>query len=304
VSRDPVACPQHLGLVTAAMGAEPTDESLERYAAEVPACPDCRRVLALRLGVHPGRLAVPALRLDEQRGMAELSSVLFPVGDRGTVLQRLRGRPAAVAGAALCAAALLVFLARPIEDRAPAPGVAVPTGRPPEPAPLSAPAPSAVPVAPARLGSDVAPSAPAPLGSVRPVRTTGIVALREPDAPPEVATASLPPFEDLRRGALKGGRGAQPSLQLVVIGPEVVHVGEWVLFTVVAGSPTAVSLCVSGPERGMVWRGAIDAGSTPLTSQGAAQGFGFTGRGSYQFALSADSESCGTPVHSVTVEVQ
>ncbi|MFT5458939.1 MAG: hypothetical protein ACI9K2_005449, partial [Myxococcota bacterium] len=50
------ACPRHEALVERALSDDATTADVERYADEVPTCPECRRVLAVALEVHPAVL--------------------------------------------------------------------------------------------------------------------------------------------------------------------------------------------------------------------------------------------------------
>ena len=111
-----------------------------------------------------------------------------------------------------------------------------------------------------------------------------------------------PPFEDLRRGRPKGPDSAIRSAQLVLAGER--QVGGTVGLTVVASADTSLAVCVTGPERGVVWRGAVPAGRTDLSRDGRPQSFAFAAPGTYRFTVStSDTDRCADPVSVVEVEV-
>jgi hypothetical protein len=113
-----------------------------------------------------------------------------------------------------------------------------------------------------------------------------------------------PPFEDLRTGQLKGATPTVRAAQLVLSG--TARVGHDMALTVVTSSDTPVEVCVDGPERGVVWDGAVDAGRTELTRGGRSVSFAFGAPGRYRFTLSTGAggaTSCASPVHVVEVEV-
>jgi hypothetical protein len=124
------------------------------------------------------------------------------------------------------------------------------------------------------------------------------VAMADPDDWPP------PPFEDLRGAREKDVAATVRAAQLVVSGPSVV--GRAMALSVVSSTPTTLAVCVEGPERGVVWRGAVDAGRTELTRGGRPVGFAFAAPGAYRFLVSAgdtDISACTDPIHVVEVEV-
>lgn len=285
MTRPPDACPRHQPLVEAALGADPSDEALERYAADVPTCPDCRRLLGIRLGVHPGRLDVAPPDHGSLHGMVELREALAPAAGP---LRALRSRPAAWIGGLLSAAAVLAFVVRP-PDRGEAPAQ-------PAAAPAPAVRPSVVAVAPR-----AAPTPPA----VRAGREPRAAASR-PAPESLVARADdwePPAFVDLRRGTAKGEGAGVDHVELIPEATEL-SAGGRITFTVAASRATELSLCVDGPERGVVWRGAVDAGATPLVVGDRALAYAFPVPGRYRFSLTADAGSCTDPAHNVWVEVR
>ncbi|MEQ1568819.1 MAG: hypothetical protein ABMA64_24490, partial [Myxococcota bacterium] len=109
----PPACPTHRSLVEEAFGSAPTDAALERYAAEVPGCAECRKRLAVRVGAHPSRFDAP-LSPERWAGMERLARALRERPARGGWWA-----PAAVAAGGLAAAAVgMVWWGAPV-DRAP-----------------------------------------------------------------------------------------------------------------------------------------------------------------------------------------
>jgi hypothetical protein len=276
---NPPACPTHRELVDRALGPAPDDAVLERYAAEVPTCPECRRLLAIRVGAHPHRFDAPRPSL---HGMPALAEALRAAPARP------RWVPVAV-GAAVLALAAAVALAL----RTPAPTPAAPT-----------PAPAPVAVAP----TPPAPSVVAPTPTLSPARPPRLPIARAVPRPPPpddaVAEADdwpPPPFVDLRRGAAKGVDGSLRSVELVLSGPR--QVGRSVGLTVVASTEAELAVCVAGPEQGVVWRGAVPAGRTALSRDGADQRFAFSAPGRYRFLVSGDAAGCSHPMHVVEVEV-
>ncbi len=290
------ACPRHRTLVDAALGDAPDDETLERYAAEVATCPDCRRALSVQLRVHPAVLERGGADNRDLRGMRELWGRLAEPVSPGRV-RWLQGAAVAVAlaAAAVVLAPLLERDTPTIAPAAPAPEVAAPKLEPvPEP-----PAPPAEPVLRPVEIVEVAPrpqSEPAPSpAELAPPPEQDAVALAD-DWP-------APPFEELRDGTSKALGGIR-SVQLVLSSPGPRRVGDTVGLTVVASQATALAVCVTGPERGVVWRGGVSAGRIDLTRGGRRQSFTLGAPGTYRFAVSTDdTERCVDPVHIVEVEV-
>jgi hypothetical protein len=264
----------------------------------VPSCPECRRLLAIRFGAHPGRLdAVDGGRAAPFPGMERLAAQIAP--DR-----RWSGRVVAGVGvvAALAAAA----------------GIAAVLGSAPADPP---PAPAPVASAPLQDPRPAAPESPDVREEPRPSSVTRVApapsaAPRAPDAPPDlpvgdaVADADdwpMPPYEDLRVGVPKGAPSPVRAAELIVAGSH--NVGGAVGLTVVSSTDTEVAVCVDGPERGVVWRGAVPAGRTELSRGGRDQRFAFAAPGSYRFVLSTSGQrpsarACTDPVHVVVVEVR
>lgn len=118
----PPACDAHRALVDAAMGPAPDDETLARYAEEVVPCEDCRRLLAIRVGAHPGRFAAPPAA-PSFAGMESLGRAL----GRRRRLGRWAAGGAGLAGVAAAAALAALYLPGapepPPTASAPAPGV-------------------------------------------------------------------------------------------------------------------------------------------------------------------------------------
>jgi hypothetical protein len=113
-----------------------------------------------------------------------------------------------------------------------------------------------------------------------------------------------PPFEDLRHGAPKSVAPTLRAVQLVLVGQPGYRVGEGVDLVVVASYDTPLTVCVGGPERGTVWRGAVPAGRTALTRGGQQQAFAFSAPGTYRFQVSPTGEAqCSEILSVVEVEV-
>jgi hypothetical protein len=295
------ACPAHRALVEAALGADPSDELLERYAAEVPSCEACRRTLAVQLGVHPARLQTPPPARFRLAGMEALASALWPREARGSWLRPAR---LGLGALALAAAILLVWLAqgpRPAEQAHLSPGP-VPAPRVEDVVAGTGPGELPAPVLP-----QPAPALPAPAPAPR-----KIVRSPPPPAPapePEDAVAMAddwpaPPFEELRLGSPKSAAPTLRAVQLVLVGQPGYRVGEGVDLVVVASYDTPITVCVDGPERGTVWRGAVPAGRTALTRGGQQQAFAFSAPGTYRFQVSPTGEArCSEILSVVEVEV-
>jgi hypothetical protein len=305
------ACPAHRSLVEAALGASPSDEILERYADEVPSCEACRRSLAMQLGVHPARLQTAPPARFRLAGMEALASALWP-----EPAQRWRPGPAllVLGPVALAAAILLAWLGlwgQPPAQRAdlspgpaPVPVVedAVAGIGPGELAVPALPEPTGPePIVPERTGSQPAPRVVQRAPRAAPAQPA------QPEPDDAVATADdwpPPPFEDLRRGAPKSAAPTLRSVQLVLVGQPGYRVGEGVDLVVVASYDTPITVCVDGPERGTVWRGAVPAGRTSLTRGGQQQAFAFSAPGTYRFQVSPTGQpQCSEAVEIVEVEV-
>jgi len=276
----PPACSTHRALVTRALADDPPDEVLERYATEVAECPECRRALAVHLGVHPG--AIDRADTTSLAGMAALLREVHAAPARS----RIPFVTAAAMLAALAAAAGWLWL-RPSPSPAPASR--------PDPAPVVAEAPLEATPAPTPLAVHEA-VRPAPRAA-DPMLDDAVAMVLPDDWPP-------PPFEDLRGARPKDVTATVRAAQLVLSGTSTV--GQSMALTVVTSTPTALAVCVEGPERGVVWRGAVDAGRTELTRGGRAVAFAFAAPGQYRFLVSASEAelaACPDPVHVVEVEV-
>ena len=192
--------------------------------------------------------------------------------------------------------------------------VAWPAGEVPSPVPPHAPV--AVAPQPAPAPAEVAP-APPPVAPPVPPRARKVVAapLVPTPAPSDDAVAEAddwpaPPFEDLRAGTPKSPESPVRAVQLVVSGGAARRVGDTVALTVVSASEVSLAVCVTGPERGVVWRGAVPAGRTALSRAGHPQSFAFGAPGTYRFVVGTaaersapDLDRCTDPVHVVEVEV-
>lgn len=298
------ACSAHHELVAQASDPDASDAVLQRYAEAVPTCPDCKHALARSLQVHPVVLQ-PSGDPPSIEGLRRLWEVLH----QPVPANRLRW---AGLGTALAIAALLLWALRPLLLEPTTPPSAPSSPLLAQPAPPSLPTPvrpdarvalpePPAPPPPATRPAPL-PAAPSPLEQPLPPPTEDAVAmLDEPDWP-------APPFEELRGGSSKGLadlRAAQLVLSGVGGGAAV---GDMVQLTVVASSPAALSVCVSGPERGVVWRGGVPAGRVELTRNDQLQSFAFSAPGTYRFSLSPDpgplqQSRCVDPVHVVEVEV-
>lgn len=284
---EPSACPEHQSLVAQAMAPDAPDHILERYAETVPQCEACQRELARDLQVHPVVLQSREPGPASLDGMEELLTAMQRQPSR------VRWPGVVLAAGGLAAAAAFLWVTTP-------------------PQPSVTPAP--VPTAPRMV--DVAPSEPAPRAPlveqapevpvvpprplVRPKPSPRVVAV----APAPSQDWPPPSFVELRNGTPKAATPVR-SAQLVLggSGPER-HVGDVVQLTVVNSSPTEVSVCVSGPEHGVVWRGGVPAGRVPLTQAARDVSFAFSAPGTYRFSLTPDASSCTDPVHVVEVEVR
>lgn len=291
----PPGCSAHRALIAAVLDGTPSDGDLERYAEEIPACEACQRELARSLGVHPGRLKQPPdggrqPKGPDLEGMEALQRALTPH----------RSLPVALAaGLALALAAAALLVAQSLS--APPPREAsvaleselVPVQPAPEPREALVVAPPSQ-SSPEPKRERLPPKAPAQAPEILPEGDA--VALAD-DWPP-------PPFEDLRSGNTKSSAPSIRALQLVLVGQPGYVVGEGVDLVIVSSHDTPVTVCVSGPERGTIWRGAIPAGRTPLTRGGLKQSFAFSAPGTYRFSLTSEgAERCSAPLHVVEVEV-
>lgn len=263
-------CEEHQELVARAMGPDATDADLERYADEVVGCPACQRLLAVGAGVHPAHL--------EQVAAGEHEALEARLAMDDAAVERLeralapRPRwPVLLLGAA--AAALVVWLARPGAVPVPVPVQPIASSPPPvlQTGPLRRP-----------LRSETLPQA-------------------LPDAvvdaePTQEADWPAPPFEELRRQVTKQVAVREARLELV--GEPGIDAS--VRLAVRTVTSEAVSVCVSGPESGVVWRGGLPAGRTVLSRDGRAVRYRFPAPGRYRFGL-ALGEGCAQPVHTLEV---
>lgn len=281
------ACEHHRPLVDRVLDGQPSDDDLIAYAEDVPGCADCRQALMVANRVHPSVLeqggADPAdvawLRTTSDPGMERLAEELEQAPRAPIPLV-----PAAVA-VALVALALLAIrptqAPEPIEPP-PVPEVAAAAPAPEPPAPQIAPAPRIAPAPP------VAPVAP-------------------PDPTDAVADAATddwdpPAWQDLRGATPKGLTGATTIDLVRPTGAQTVQ-STWPL-TAITSAPSAVTLCVRGPERGVVWRGQVPAGRTPLAQDGQPVGYVFSEPGTYKFLASlADDPTCADPAWLLSIEV-
>ncbi|MCA9494093.1 MAG: hypothetical protein KC621_29395 [Myxococcales bacterium] len=294
------ACPDHRALVEAALDGAADDATLERYAEEVPSCAACQRSLAGRLSVHP-----TLLDRASRGGLDELAAVLGTEVAPSDVVEAAPARRRtglaliALVTAGFAAAAAWWMTTTPAPVVAPAPA---PSERIALPSPRQAPAPPAVVEAPTlpppRIAATPRPVVLTPAPPVAPPTDDGVAEVDpvgEADWPP-------PPYEDLAGGTAKGA-GAVRAVQLVVSGTPVV--GGTVSIATVAASSTELQVCVEGPERGVVWRGRVPAGRTPLTRGERPASFAFAAPGVYRFVAGLDPgvADCAPPVHVVEVEV-
>jgi hypothetical protein len=278
----PPACSTHRALVARAIADDPPDDVLERYATEVAECTECRRALALHLGVHPAAIDRPDAA--GTAGMAGLLRELRAPEARSRMPWLLAGTGVA----AMAAVAGWLWIRFDAPAPAPAPGPAPTVAAAEDPPDEAAPAPVATPV------DDRA--APQPPATHR-VPEDAVAMLAADDWPP-------PAFEDLRGARPKDASATVRAAQLVLSGTSAV--GHAMGLTVVTSTSTALAVCVEGPERGVVWRGAVDAGRTELTRDGHPLAFGFSAPGRYRFLMSAaDTEisACTSPIHIVEVDV-
>lgn len=298
-------CPAHRALIHSVLEGDPDDAALERYASEVPVCDACQRELSVSLRTHPARLQAPPPRpaADQVGMMALLRELrLAPVS-----VTRWNPRRWVVAGMLAAAAVLLLFAVwdGPVEQ-SPTAIVAMPAVRPvvqPEPHAAELTHPDPLP-SPKREIVASPPQLPSQTRLPPQLAPT-------PVAPPESADAvavaedwPAPDFEDLRSGAAKSVVPSVRAMQLVLVGQPGYVVGEGVDLVVVASHDTPITICVNGPERGTIWRGAVPAGRTTLTRGGQQQAFAFAAPGTYRFSLSSGgTPGCREPLHVVEVEV-
>lgn len=167
---------------------------------------------------------------------------------------------------------------------------------PPEPAKAVVAAP---PVAPPPEPPPVAPPAPA-VRERAPARAEAPVAA-PPSPPPAAVNAPVARVDLTRAETIKAlsptGSERSPILQLQR--PEVPRRGSDVGFVVDVAAPTELTLCVSGPEEGTLWRGRVPEGRTVLGEGHTARRFVFEQTGSYIFSLlQGDEPGCaGAAVH-------
>ena len=175
----------------------------------------------------------------------------------------------------------------PIRPGTPPPIRPAPPPRPPTPA-QRAPRTKIVGVQPA----------PVPTDQAIDERPAAATAPQRDDWPP-------PPFVDLRLASSKSADTTVRSVQLVVSGDPPWAPGEIASLEVVASREAEITVCVEGPERGVVWRGAVPAGRTVLSRDGRAVRFSFAAPGRYGFAVGSGGEGrCDTLIHRVALEVQ
>jgi hypothetical protein len=169
--------------------------------------------------------------------------------------------------------------------------------------------------APERVSTPPAAAVPAPVETPTPVVNAAVAAApaRPGSAPPPVAPVaaapapapdwSPPAFVDLVGARPKGSIAATRDLRLELDGTPAV--GGVVHLAVATTAEARVAVCVSGPERGVVWRGDVPPGRVDLAVEGRRQAFGFGTPGIYTFAVSSsDYVECTDPVHVVEVEVR
>jgi hypothetical protein len=269
----PPACAAHRALVDAALTADPTDEALEAYADAVPGCPACQRALAVWLAERDDtgvvRLRRPSRApLDAPRARRPSTRVLVW----------------AAAAAALAGVTAIAWW----------------TPDAPEPGPLPIAANPPVPVGPP------APMPARPVGLIAPAPRVVVATPAPPRPAPTAPNWPPPPHVDLRLALAKGADPGVQAVQLVVSPPGGPRVpGDRVSLEVVATRETGLAVCVDGPERGVVWRGAVSAGRTALSRDGRRQSFAFAEPGTYRFrvGLDPDAPDCEPAVHRVDVDV-
>jgi hypothetical protein len=274
------ACETHRELLSTVSHGTPTDAELMRYAEEVPACDRCRRDLSIALQVHPAVLtqcedrALSFAHGEEDAGMARLFAELRA---------RRSWRLWPVAMLAAVAIGLIILQGQRAAELLPTPSAA------PEPVAATVPMAPTPPVP--NADAAVAPPPPTALQH-------DAVAMAEPPSPQDW---EAPAFEDLRTGRVKAVAPTMRSaeLRLSDLSPSV---GSAVALTVNSSTSTDLTACVSGPENGVVWRGAVDPGRSVLSQGDSPIGFSFTRAGTYQFTVSL-ADSCEDPVHTVEVEV-
>lgn len=273
-------CPDHAALIDAVAAPDCDDATLLRYAEEVPSCPRCRRDLAIRLGAHPAVLV--------RGGRHDLAPV---VGQRWLRALRTDLQPAArwpLGAIALAASALLIALA--LGPATPRRATSL----------LRVEAPPTVDVA-LQPAAAQAPVAAPPVPTPTPARPA------PPSASPPVAVGpddwSPPPVEDLRGATARSAPTGEASPRLEVRAPADPAVGDRVDFAVSSDRPTPLSVCVDGPERGVVWQGWVPAGRTVLTLEGQRQQFALATSGDYRFTLALALGGCAAPLRSHTVAV-
>ena len=298
------ACSRHRALVDRALSDDASPDDLARYADEVAECAECRRLLAVDLQVHPAVLDQAG-----QSGWDALAASLPPTAGERELLAAVKQRPPRpwlrwAAPAMLAAAAVLVaigsfdsppqdLLLAPVPPRALAPSPDATLTAPSVPAPSEAAAPVAPPSTPELPVAEVPEAAPA-----------------EAAPPPAVAVAprptpdwSPPAFVDLVGTRPKGNALTTRDLRLELDGTPAA--GASVYLAVAATAESRLAVCVSGPERGVVWRGSLPPGRIDLSVDGRRQAFAFGEAGVYTFAVSTtDYVECTDPVHVVEVEVR
>lgn len=269
-------CDQHADLVERALGPDATDTDLERYATEVATCPACQRLLAVGAGVHPAHL--------EHAAAGEHAAIEARLVMDDAAVERLEKalRPAPrwpLAVGALAAAAVLFALAWPLAPRDAA------TVEPIRSTPIDA-----VATGPERGPTRIERR---PLGEVPDDDAVAMV-----DDEPSTEDWPAPPFVELRESIPKQALVRDARLELV--GAPVV--GDSVRLAIQSASPEVVTVCVSGAENGVVWRGGVPSGRTVLTVETRAVRYAFGAPGTYRFAL-ALGDGCGAAVHHLEVSL-
>ncbi len=282
------ACSAHAALVERAMGPDPSDADLQAYADEVPGCPDCRRALALASGVHPGRAdTAPDGEWQRIQTVVALDDAAVD-----SLIRALDEEPSAWRRWAMPAAAALLVGSLGLWAASDGP-VAV---TPPE-APVIAGVSTGPDVRAERREIDLRELLGAPVPS-SPDARSGLEEDLEDDGSDGDAVAMdwpAPPFEDLRGASIKAAAPRMRTLSFVLDG--TIAVGEAAVVSVEASHTEAVTLCVSGAENGVVWRGGVPEGRTVLTRSGREVRYRFPASGTYGFTLRrGDDPTCTAAV--------
>ena len=284
------ACKQHSALVHQVLNGAPSEADLIAYAEEVPGCAACQQVLAVANGVHPRVL---------QQGGSDSGSAAWAQLSADPAMERLaeamqerssRSNPAfaPMAAVALAAAAAGLFWVMSGSEPVPVPAVPAPAEVAVEMA-----QPSPEPEVPAVLPPEAPPSRPSPTPPA--VHDDAVVDAQVDWEPPA--------WQDLRPATHKGS--VAPLSVGLILGKLSPSVGDVVPLTVVSSRPTQLTICVQGPERGVVWRGNLPEGRTALTQGDDPVAYSFSKAGEYRFQLSTtDDPACSKAETTTLVEVR